>query len=68
MVPEHLEVFTLARCQWLMLVILATQEDCSLNPAQANSLPDPILKKIVHKKWAGGVVQGVGPEFKPWYQ
>jgi hypothetical protein len=28
----------------------------------------PILKKILHKKnfkRAGGVVQGVGPEFKP---
>jgi hypothetical protein len=31
----------------------------------ANSLRDPILIKIHHKKRAGGVVQDVGPEFKP---
>jgi hypothetical protein len=37
-----------------------------LKPAQANSLQDPILK-ISNTKRAGGVAQGVGPEFKPWY-
>jgi hypothetical protein len=26
-----------------------------------------ILKKTLHKKRAGGVAQGVGPEFKPQY-
>jgi hypothetical protein len=30
----------------------------------ANSSPDPILKKTI-KKRAGGLTQGVGPEFKP---
>jgi hypothetical protein len=42
-------------------------EDCGLKPAQANSLRDPISKKPhhAHKKRAGGVAQGVGPEFKP---
>jgi hypothetical protein len=27
----------------------------------------PYLKKTLHKKRAGGVAQGVGPEFKPQY-
>jgi hypothetical protein len=36
------------------------QEDCSLKPAQANSLKDTILKKPFTKKRA----RGVGPEFK----
>jgi hypothetical protein len=40
------------------------QEDCSLKPDGANSLQDPILKKNHHKKRAGGVAQGIGPEFK----
>jgi hypothetical protein len=43
-------------------------EDCSLKPAQANSSQDPISKNIPSQKWAGGVVQGAGPEFKPQYQ
>jgi hypothetical protein len=38
------------------------QKDWSLRPAQA----DPILKNTSQKK-AGGVAQGVGPEFKPQY-
>jgi hypothetical protein len=40
------------------------QEDHRLKPTQANSLQD-YLKKTHHKKRAGGVAQGVGPEFKP---
>jgi hypothetical protein len=28
----------------------------------------PYLEKTLHKKKAGGVVQGVGPEFKPQYK
>jgi hypothetical protein len=47
------------------------QEDLSSKQAWANSSGDPILKKNNHKKqeWgvAGGVTQGVGPEFKPQY-
>jgi hypothetical protein len=39
------------------------QEDRNLKLAQANSSRDPILKKPTQKK-AGGVVQGVGREFK----
>jgi hypothetical protein len=27
----------------------------------------PYLEKIHRKKRAGGVAQGLGPEFKPWY-
>jgi hypothetical protein len=27
----------------------------------------PCLEKSHHKKWTGGVAQGVGPEFNPWY-
>jgi hypothetical protein len=45
------------------------QEDHSLEPAWANSLWGPYHKKTpshTHKK-AGGVAQGIGPEFKPQY-
>jgi hypothetical protein len=39
-----------------------------LKPAQANSLRDPISKiPNTHKKRAGGMAQGEGPEFKPQY-
>jgi hypothetical protein len=40
--------------------------DRGSKPAQANNLKDPILK-ISNTKRAGKVVQGVGPEFKPWH-
>jgi hypothetical protein len=43
------------------------QEDCSSKPAQANSSRDPI-SKISNTERAGGVAQGVDPEFKPWYR
>jgi hypothetical protein len=39
------------------------QEDCSSKPAQANSSWGPIKKKTITK--AGGVIEGVGPKFKP---
>jgi hypothetical protein len=42
------------------------QEDCSLKPAKANSLQDPISKNSSQKR-AGGMTQGVGPEFKSQY-
>jgi hypothetical protein len=42
------------------------QEDHGSKPAWVNSLKDPILKTPSQKK-AGGVAQGVGPEFKPQY-
>jgi hypothetical protein len=48
------------------------QEDGGLKPAQAHSSRDPTLgggkKKIIKKKKrAGGMDQGIGPEFKPQY-
>jgi hypothetical protein len=48
------------------------QEDHDSKPAQANSLEDPIWKKHILKKKnlkkAGGVAQGIDPEFKPQYR
>jgi hypothetical protein len=41
------------------------QKDRGLKPVQANSSQDPISKKPITKKRAGGVAEGVGPEFKP---
>jgi hypothetical protein len=38
-----------------------------LKPARAKSSRDPILKKNI-KKRAGGVAQGMGPEFKSQYK
>jgi hypothetical protein len=35
------------------------QEACGLKPAQANSLRDPFLKKIITKQRAGGVAHAV---------
>jgi hypothetical protein len=58
-----------ARCWWHTPVIYSggrDQVDCSLKPAQANSLLDPILIKLTTKR-AGGVAQGVGPEFRSQY-
>jgi hypothetical protein len=43
------------------------QDDCGSNPAQAYSSVRPYLEKKPSQKRAGGVAQGVGPEFKPWY-
>jgi hypothetical protein len=48
-------------------VILATQKaEIRFKASQASSSQDPISKKekTHHKKQAGGVAQGVGPEFK----
>jgi hypothetical protein len=58
-----------ARHSWLMPVILAIQEaEISRikvqKPAQANSLQDLISKKPSQRR-AGGVIRGIGPEFKP---
>jgi hypothetical protein len=41
------------------------QEDLSLKPAQANRSQDPLENPS--QKRAGGVAQGVDPEFKPQY-
>jgi hypothetical protein len=42
------------------------QKDHSSKPAWTNSSQDPISKNPL-QKWADGVAQGVGPEFKPQY-
>jgi hypothetical protein len=44
------------------------QEDLDSKPAQANSSQYLISKNLITKKKAGGVVQGIGPEFKPQYR
>jgi hypothetical protein len=55
-----------------MPVILATQE-AEIRKIIVQSqheklvLETPIWKKYHHKKRAGGVAQGIGPEFKPQY-
>jgi hypothetical protein len=58
-----------ARGQWLIPVILATQEadqeDCVSKPAWTNSSGDPISKNSSQNNGAVGVAQGEGPEFKP---
>jgi hypothetical protein len=42
------------------------EEDRGLKPARANSSRDPISKKKpITKTRAGGMAQGIGPEFKP---
>jgi hypothetical protein len=41
------------------------QEAYGSKPTLANSSRAPISKKTLHKIRAGGVAQGVGPEFKP---
>jgi hypothetical protein len=45
------------------------QEDRGLKPAYANSLRDPISKKNLSQKRAGGVgvAHCIGPDFKPQY-
>jgi hypothetical protein len=43
------------------------QEDGGSKPAPAHSFHDPISKNPSQKR-AGGVAQGVGPEFKPQYR
>jgi hypothetical protein len=52
-------------------VVLAMQEAeirrIKVQRAWANSSVRPYPEKILHKKRAGGVVQAVGPEFKPQY-
>jgi hypothetical protein len=60
-----------ARHQWLMPIILATQEaemrriTVRSQPGQINS--QELIPKIPNTKRAGGVAQGIGPEFKPQY-
>jgi hypothetical protein len=59
-------------CRWLIPVILVTQK-AQIRRITVQSQPrqifptDPISKKKHSQKRAGGVAQGVGPEFKPQY-
>jgi hypothetical protein len=61
-----------AGCPWLTPVIVAIQE-AEIRRTVVQSQPGQIVceilsqKKKSHNKRAGGVVQGVGPEFKPQY-
>jgi hypothetical protein len=57
-------------CQWLTSAILATQEAESKRIAVQSQLDKQFLRPISKKplqKRAGGMAQGVGPEFKPQY-
>jgi hypothetical protein len=60
----------LAGCWWLTTIILANQEAeirkiMVQNQPWANSSQNPIFKKNPSQKMAGGVAQGISPEFKP---
>jgi hypothetical protein len=41
------------------------QEESGLKAPWENTLRPYLKKKILHKKRAGGVSQGIGPEFMP---
>jgi hypothetical protein len=64
------EMFITAKCRWLTPVKPATQK-AEIRRIKVQSQPgeivcrDPILKKAIMRKRAGGVAQGEGPEFKP---
>jgi hypothetical protein len=61
----------LVECWWLTSVILATQESESRR-ITVQSQPGQIVHETLYRKnpsqkRAGGVAQGVGPEFNPQY-
>jgi hypothetical protein len=55
-----------------MPIILATQEAeirrITIQSQPGKVVQEPLSRKKTHQKRAGGVAQGVGPEFKPQYQ
>jgi hypothetical protein len=62
---------TRAGCRWLTLIILATQ-GAEIKRIEVQSQPrqivlDTLSPKKPTTKRAGGVAQGVSPEFKPQY-
>jgi hypothetical protein len=55
------------QCQWLMPIILATQE-AEIRRITVRSQPwGKEFARPFTKKWGGRVTQGEGPEFKPQY-
>jgi hypothetical protein len=61
---KSLRLLRSAECQWLMPVILATQE-AEIRRIEGESQPGQIVHKTLSRKkqsqkWAGGVTQGVG--------
>jgi hypothetical protein len=60
-----------AGCWWLTPVILAPQEAeirgivVGIKPRQI--VPETLSRKTPSQNRAGGVAQGIGPEFKPQY-
>jgi hypothetical protein len=70
MISFNLRKLAGAQGRWLTAVILATQEaeirkiTVRRQPRQIVLL-DPITVKPITKRRAGGVAQGIGPEFKP---
>jgi hypothetical protein len=61
---KQIERYTLAGCQWLTSVILAIQK-AEIRRSVVQSQPGQIVFKTTSQKRAGGVAQGIGPEFKP---
>jgi hypothetical protein len=60
---------SMARCQWLTPIILATQE-AEIRRIVVQSQPRQIVRETLFQKYpsqkrAGGVAQGEGPELKP---
>jgi hypothetical protein len=67
---SHLNKFK--RHQWLMPVILVTQEEeirrITVQSHPRQTVCETLSQKTLHKNRAGGVVQGEGPEFKAQYR
>jgi hypothetical protein len=61
-----------ARHPWLTPVILVIQEaeigKIMVRSQSEQIVDEPLSRKKPSQKWAGGVTQGVGPEFKPYYR
>jgi hypothetical protein len=65
--PSRSKGVELAGHQWLIPIILATQEDLGSKPAQANS-SKTLSGKNSSQKRASGVAHGIVPKFKPQYR